>query len=130
MQEHAGAYSQIKPNWDVHGKRCLIHLPVQGSKQSRNQQGLCPRLLSPCRQKSRATLIQEKCALCAGNSYYSSESNTSTAAGFKQYCVPVPLAPGWHGLELRYSKAPLDRTSVFRFFVVDAEQARITCMSC
>lgn len=60
----------------------------------------------------------------AGSSYYSSDSNTSTPAGFKQYCVPVPLAPGWHGLELRYSKAPLDRTSVFRFFVVDAEQVR------
>ncbi|KAK9918667.1 hypothetical protein WJX75_005803 [Coccomyxa subellipsoidea] len=57
-----------------------------------------------------------------GSSYYSSDSNTSTPAGFKQYCVPVSLAPGWHGLELRYSKAPLDRTSVFRFFVVDAEQ--------
>jgi hypothetical protein len=60
----------------------------------------------------------------AGSSYYSSDSNTSTPAGFKQYCVPVSLAPGWHGLELRYSKAPLDRTSVFRFFVVDAEQVR------
>jgi len=60
----------------------------------------------------------------AGNSFYSSESNSTTPAGFKQYCVPVPLAPGWHRLELRYSKSPLDRTSVFRFFVVDAEQVR------
>ncbi|CAL8465732.1 g5268 [Coccomyxa elongata] len=57
-----------------------------------------------------------------GNSYYSSDSNTSTPAGFKQYCVPIPLAAGWHKVELRYSKSPLDRTSVFRFFVVDAEQ--------
>ncbi|BDA51523.1 hypothetical protein COCOBI_19-0790 [Coccomyxa sp. Obi] len=57
-----------------------------------------------------------------GNSYYSSDSNTSTPAGFKQYCVPIPLAPGWHKVELHYSKSPLDRTSVFRFFVVDAEQ--------
>ena len=61
--------------------------------------------------------------LCfTGNSYYSSDSNTSTPAGFKQYCVPIPLAPGWHKVELRYTKSPLDRTSVFRFFVVDAEQ--------
>jgi hypothetical protein len=36
--------------------------------------------------------------------------------------VPIPLAPGWHGIELRYSKSPLDTTSVFRFFVVDAEE--------
>ena len=29
---------------------------------------------------------------------------------------------GWHGVELRYSKSPLDQTSVFKFFVIDAEQ--------
>ena len=31
---------------------------------------------------------------CAGNSYYSSESDTTLPAGFKQYCVPIPMAPG------------------------------------
>ena len=34
------------------------------------------------------------------------------------YC----LHPGWHNVELRYSKSPLDTTSVFKFFVIDAEQ--------
>ena len=33
-----------------------------------------------------------------------------------------PALPGWHGVELRYSKSPLDETSVFKFFVIDAEQ--------
>lgn len=30
----------------------------------------------------------------AGSSYYSSDSDTTLPAGFKQYCVPIPLAPG------------------------------------
>lgn len=62
--------------------------------------------------------------LSAGTSYYSSSSATPPAAGFQQYCVPVPLAPGWHDLDLRYAKSPLDTTSVFRFFVVDAAQVQ------
>jgi hypothetical protein len=63
--------------------------------------------------------------LRAGNSYYSSNSQTSSpAAGFKQYCVPIPMAPGWHDVELRYAKSPLDAASVFRFFVVDAEEVQ------
>ena len=38
--------------------------------------------------------------------------------------VPRPCCAvtGWHGVELRYSKSPLDQTSVFKFFVIDAEQ--------
>ena len=68
--------------------------------------------------------IQLKHCVCAGTSYYSSDSAAPVAAGFKQYCVPASLAPGWHGLELRYGKSPLDATSVFRFFVVDATEVQ------
>ena len=57
-------------------------------------------------------------------SYYSSDAAALPAAGFKQYCAPAALAPGWHGLELRYGKSPLDATSVFRFFVVDAAEVQ------
>jgi len=31
---------------------------------------------------------------------------------------------GFHNVELRYSKSPLDQTSIFRFFVIDAEQVQ------
>ena len=61
---------------------------------------------------------------CAGTSYYSSDSAAPAAAGFKQYCAPARLAPEWHGLELRYGKSPLDATSVFRFFVLDAAEVQ------
>ncbi len=38
----------------------------------------------------------EKDGIGAGESYYSSEEDSSVPTGpaFKQYCVPIPLAPG------------------------------------
>ena len=31
---------------------------------------------------------------------------------------------GFHNVELMYSKSPLDQTSIFKFFVIDAEQVQ------
>lgn len=57
-----------------------------------------------------------------GVSYYESESPVASIAGYKQYCEPIELAPGYHNLELRYGKSPLSTSSTFKFFVINAEQ--------
>ena len=46
--------------------------------------------------------------------------------GFKQYCTPVLLTPGWHSVAIKYANSPatLGGASVLRLFVIDAEQAR------
>ena len=38
----------------------------------------------------------------------------------------ICLSTGWHNVELRYSKSPLDTTSVFKFFVIDAQEVQTT----
>lgn len=45
-------------------------------------------------------------------------TSTSHSSILRRDCAVA----GWHGVELRYSKSPLDQTSVFKFFVIDAEQ--------
>ncbi len=56
-----------------------------------------------------------------GVSLYRSEAAAGApAGGFKQFCTPAPLAPGWHDLALRYASAPGGARSVLRFFVMDA----------
>ena len=57
-----------------------------------------------------------------GISYYESESPVAEIAGYKQYCEPIQLAPGYHDLELQYGKSPLSTASTFKFFVINAEQ--------
>ncbi|KAK9813313.1 hypothetical protein WJX72_012358 [[Myrmecia] bisecta] len=56
-----------------------------------------------------------------GRSYYQSDSAPLDIAGFKQFCTPIMLRPGWHDVKLKYGNTPLDTFSVLRFFVVDAE---------
>ena len=51
---------------------------------------------------------------------YREEAAAWSAAGFKQFCTPVALAPGWHDLTLTYGSGPAGAASVLRFFVVDA----------
>ncbi|KAL0051929.1 hypothetical protein WJX82_004666 [Trebouxia sp. C0006] len=60
-----------------------------------------------------------------GTNYYSSDSATFEIAGYKQYCVPITMAPGWHNLTLTYGNTPLDLYSVFRFFVIDADAVSV-----
>lgn len=55
-----------------------------------------------------------------GVSLYRAEAADRSLAGFKQFCTPAALSPGWHDLELTYGSSPLDAYSVLRFFVVDA----------
>ena len=55
-----------------------------------------------------------------GVSLYREEAAAWSAAGFKQFCTPVALAPGWHDLTLTYGSGPAGAASVLRFFVVDA----------
>lgn len=55
-----------------------------------------------------------------GMSLYREEAAAWSAAGFKQFCTPVALAPGWHDLTLTYGSGPAGAASVLRFFVVDA----------
>ena len=55
-----------------------------------------------------------------GVSLYHEEAAAWSAAGFKQFCTPVALAPGWHDLTLTYGSGPAGAASVLRFFVVDA----------
>ena len=55
-----------------------------------------------------------------GVSLYREEAADRGLAGFKQFCTPAALSPGWHDLELTYGSSPLDAYSVLRFFVVDA----------
>lgn len=55
-----------------------------------------------------------------GVSLYREEAAAWSAAGFKQFCTPVALAPGWHDLTLAYGSGPAGAASVLRFFVVDA----------
>lgn len=38
----------------------------------------------------------------------------------------ICLLTGWHNVELRYSKSPLDTTSVFKFFVIEAQEVQTT----
>lgn len=42
------------------------------------------------------------------------------SAGFKQYCAPLLLSPGWHDVDVRYAHASKGGASVLRFFVLDA----------
>ncbi|KAA6417156.1 MAG: hypothetical protein FRX49_12911 [Trebouxia sp. A1-2] len=60
-----------------------------------------------------------------GTNYYSSDSATFEIAGYKQYCVPITMAPGWHNLTLTYGNTPLDLYSVFRFFVINADAVSV-----
>ena len=55
-----------------------------------------------------------------GVSLYREEASAWSAAGFKQFCTPVALAPGWHDLTLTYGSGPAGAASVLRFFVIDA----------
>lgn len=55
-----------------------------------------------------------------GASLYREEAASWNLAGFRQFCTPAALQPGWHDLELAYGASPLDAYSVLRFFVVDA----------
>ncbi|KAK9833430.1 hypothetical protein WJX81_004558 [Elliptochloris bilobata] len=60
--------------------------------------------------------------LVDGVSLYRQEASTWSAAGFKQFCTPVALAPGWHDLTLTYGSGPAGAASVLRFFVIDAAE--------
>ncbi|KAK9863676.1 hypothetical protein WJX84_000162, partial [Apatococcus fuscideae] len=64
-----------------------------------------------------------------GVSYYESESPVASIAGYKQYCEPIELAPGYHNLELRYGKSPLSTSSTFKFFVINAEQVNTVVLN-
>ena len=48
--------------------------------------------------------------------------------GFKQYCAPVMLTPGWHDVSIKYGNSPRlagrAASSVLRLFVIDAAQVR------
>ena len=55
-----------------------------------------------------------------GVSLYREDAAAWSAAGFKQFCTPVALVPGWHDLALTYGSGPAGAASVLRFFVVDA----------
>jgi len=52
----------------------------------------------------------------------------SPAPGFKQYCAPVMLTPGWHDVAIKYGNSPRAvggaSSSVLRLFVIDAAQVR------
>lgn len=47
-------------------------------------------------------------------------SSPSVSAGFKQYCAPLLLSPGWHDVDVRYAHASRGGASVLRLFVLDA----------
>ena len=49
-----------------------------------------------------------------------SSAAAGVSAGFKQYCAPLLLSPGWHDVDVRYAHASRGGASVLRFFVLDA----------
>jgi len=47
-------------------------------------------------------------------------SGSGVSAGFRQYCAPLLLSPGWHDVDVRYAHASRGGASVLRLFVLDA----------